>query len=122
MRGWAMSFRRLQRQIDQHLGFRTRNQHRRRHLKNATTELGLTHQISQWLSSRPALDPFGELGVSRRNHRRFRPGQQIGVRATGGVFEQQTGIEPVDFAACRGQRLAEGHFQFCSASSASRSA
>jgi hypothetical protein len=112
----------FQRQFDQNFGFRARNQYIGRDLENPAAEFRLADQIGQRFAGGAALDPLQKLGVGRRNHRRLRPRQQVGMRATGGVLQQQTGIEPVDFLPGCGQRGKQGHFQFCSASSASISA
>ncbi len=106
--------------VDQDLGFRPRNQHIRRNLEDTTTEFGLADQIGQRLAACPARDPGHEQFACRRGDRSFRPYQQVGVRTAGGMLQQQSRIEPVDFPPCCGQRLQERHC--CSPSSASRSA
>ena len=109
-------------EIDQYFGFRAWDQDGGRHLKDAAAKLRLADQIGKRFAGRPALDPFRKLRIGRRDDWRFRARQQIRVRAAGGVLQQQAGVEPVDFLPCCGQRLEKGHFQFCSASSASSSA
>ena len=86
--------------------------------RDAPAKLCLAHQVGQGFAGRPTFDPFGKLRIGRRNDWCFRARQQVSVRAAGGVLQQQAGIEPVDFLPCCGQRRKQGHFQFCSASSA----
>ena len=108
-----------ERQLDQQLGFRARNQDRRAHRQRQAVELASPEQVGHRLAGAAARRPVGEqrarlrrqVALGMRNHARLREAARFG--------EQQPGLARVEPAA--GQRLRNRHAA-SSASSASCSA